>query len=79
MPYIVVHMIKRNVKAKRAVAKAVTDAVVDALKIPSTKVHVIINEMAKDQNATAGVLYCDNEKSAKKPKKTETTRKRKKA
>lgn len=62
MPYIVVHMIKRDVNAKRAVAKAVTDAVVDALKISPAKVHVVINEMAKDQNATAGVLYCDNEK-----------------
>ncbi len=77
MPYVIVHMIKRDLKAKRAVAKAVTDAVCDALKIPPAKVHIVINEMAKEQNATAGVLYCDNEKNT--AKKQKSSRKRRKA
>jgi 4-oxalocrotonate tautomerase len=62
MPYVVLHIIKRDLKAKRAVAKAVTNAVVKALKVPPEAVHIVINEMTKEQYATAGVLYCDGEK-----------------
>jgi 4-oxalocrotonate tautomerase family enzyme len=68
MPYIIIHMIKRDQKARRAVAKAVTDAVAASLKIPAQKIHIVINEMEKDQNATAGILYCDDERKTKKKK-----------
>jgi len=68
MPYIVIHMIKRDRSARRAVAKAVSHAVVTSLKVPPRKVHIIIHEMEKDQNATAGVLYCDDEKPKGKKK-----------
>ena len=69
MPIVVLHIIKRPLKAKRAVAKAVSDAIVTALKVPHEKVHIVINEMTKEQYATSGVLYCDGgKKKAKKRK-----------
>ena len=62
MPYVVIHMIKRDLKAKRAAAKAVTEVLAETLKVPPQKIHIVFNEMAKEQNATAGVLSCDGDK-----------------
>lgn len=59
MPIVVVNMFKRDVKMKRAAAKAIAEVVADSLQTPLSGVHIVFNEMSKDQYAVAGTLYCD--------------------
>lgn len=68
MPYVHIDIIKRDLKKKRVLAKAVTQAVVDALGAAPEKVHVIINEISREQHAIGGVLNVDMAKKAGKKK-----------
>ena len=77
MPVVHIDIIKRPVAAKRKLAKAVTDAIVSALGVAPESVTIVINEMAKDQYATAGTLLADKTaKPAKSRKPEKQTRKK---
>ena len=78
MPYVTIDIIKRSLKQKRALVRAVTKAVAAALNSSPERVHVIINEMTRDRHAIGGVLDSDRKKkTAKKKKKMKSTGKRK--
>ncbi|MDL2272923.1 tautomerase family protein [Desulfovibrio sp. OttesenSCG-928-I05] len=60
MPSIFVHMFPgRDVKAKRAFAKAVTDAAVEHLQCHRDGVSIIFSEMATEDFARGGLLKSD--------------------
>lgn len=69
MPYVNIAILKRGLKEKRALAKAVTEAIAKTLEISYDRVHIVISEMSKEQNAIAGELLCDRLKKADKKKK----------
>ncbi|MDD3182734.1 MAG: 4-oxalocrotonate tautomerase family protein [Alphaproteobacteria bacterium] len=60
MPVVHIDIIKRPLAAKRKLALAVTDAIVDALGVSPESICIVINEMDKDQYATAGRLHVDS-------------------
>jgi 4-oxalocrotonate tautomerase len=62
MPYVTIDIFKRDLKIKRALVKAVTKAVVKTLKSAPERVHVVINEMKRDQHAVGGMLSSDAKK-----------------
>jgi 4-oxalocrotonate tautomerase len=66
MPYVRIDIIKRDLKKKRELAKAVIQAVVTALGTAPEKVHVIINEITRDQHAIGGVLNLDSKRKGTK-------------
>ena len=60
MPIIQVHMIEgRTVDQKRALVAGVTDAVVKSLNVKPDDVRIILEEMARQDYAIAGVLHAD--------------------
>ncbi|MGE4350643.1 MAG: 4-oxalocrotonate tautomerase family protein [Bdellovibrionales bacterium] len=59
MPVVHIDIIKRPLAAKRKLARAVTDAVVDALGVSPEAVSIVINEMDPGQYAVAGALRVD--------------------
>ena len=60
MPIIQVHMIEgRTVDQKRALVANVTDAVAKSLNVKPDDVRIILQEMAKQDYAVAGVLTAD--------------------
>lgn len=60
MPLITVQLFEgRTVEQKRAYAKALTDASVQALGIDPGAVDVIFSDVKKSDWATAGVLWSD--------------------
>lgn len=60
MPIIQVHMIEgRTVDQKRALVAGVTDAVVKSLNVKPDDVRIILQEMARQDYAIAGVLTAD--------------------
>lgn len=71
MPVVHIDIIKRPLAAKRKLAKAVTEAIVSSLGVAPESICIVINEMDKDQYATAGRLYVDQSTpKSKKPKST---------
>jgi 4-oxalocrotonate tautomerase len=62
MPTVHVYMLKRGLKERRAVARAVSGAVASTLKIPLENVCVVLNEVTKEHYAVGGKLYSDTEK-----------------
>lgn len=66
MPVVHIDIIKRPLAAKRKLVKAVTDAIVDSLGVSPESICIVINEMDKDQYATAGRLYADQSAQKKK-------------
>jgi|GEM_PF-2361177 phenylpyruvate tautomerase PptA (4-oxalocrotonate tautomerase family) len=50
---------KRDLKKRRALARAVTAGIVGLLKIPAKDVHIVIQEIKRDQYAVGGVLMSD--------------------
>ena len=60
MPIIQVHMIEgRTVDQKRALVANMTDAVTKSLNVKPDDVRIILQEMAKQDYAVAGVLIAD--------------------
>lgn len=60
MPFVVVHMWEgRSVAQKRALAKAITDAMVEHADASPDALHVAIQEYPRENWARAGVLGID--------------------
>ncbi|WP_369250074.1 4-oxalocrotonate tautomerase DmpI [Streptomyces sp. R41] len=59
MPIVTVQQGPRDVELKRNLVKRVTDAFVDAYKIPAESVQVWIHEVPADSWASAGKLTAD--------------------
>ncbi|HEY8453044.1 MAG: 2-hydroxymuconate tautomerase [Micromonosporaceae bacterium] len=60
MPFVVVHMWEgRTVEQKRALTKAITDAMVTHAGARPDGLHVVIQEYPKENWARAGVLGVD--------------------
>lgn len=60
MPFVVVHMWEgRSVEDKRALAKAITDAMVVHAHAQPDALHVVIQEYPRENWARAGVLGID--------------------
>lgn len=60
MPVVVVKMIKgRTLQQKRELAKAITNSVVSILDVEPEWVSVVIEEVDRENWATAGELYID--------------------
>lgn len=60
MPIVQVEMLKgRTVEQKRAMAKKVTEALVETIGCKTEAVKIIMREMEFEDYAQAGVLHCD--------------------
>ncbi|MFI6685563.1 4-oxalocrotonate tautomerase DmpI [Streptomyces sp. NPDC050485] len=59
MPIVTMQRGPRDVEVKREPVKRVTDAFVDAYKVPAESVQVWIHEVPKDSWGAAGVLTAD--------------------
>ncbi|WP_043678902.1 4-oxalocrotonate tautomerase DmpI [Streptomyces xylophagus] len=59
MPIVTVQQGPRDVELKRDLVKRVTDAFVDAYKIPAESVQVWIHEVPADSWGAAGKLIAD--------------------
>lgn len=60
MPFVVVHMWEgRTTDEKRALTKAITDAMVEHAHASPDALHVVIQEYTKDNWARGGVLGID--------------------
>jgi 4-oxalocrotonate tautomerase len=60
MPIIQVHMFEgRTPDQKRALVASMTDAVVKSLNVKADDVRIILQEMARQDYAIAGVLTAD--------------------
>jgi 4-oxalocrotonate tautomerase len=61
MPFVEVHMIAgRTDEQKRALTKAITEALVVHANASPDHLHVVINEFTKENWARAGVLLSDS-------------------
>lgn len=62
MPFVVVHMYQgRTVEQKRALTKAITDAMVEHADARPDALQVVIQEYPKENWARGGVLGIDRE------------------
>ncbi len=60
MPFVIVHMWEgRSVEQKRALTKAITDAMVEHANAKPDALHVAIQEYPRENWARAGVLGID--------------------
>lgn len=60
MPFVVVHMFEgRTVEQKRALTKAITDAMAEHAGARTDGLHVVIQEYSTENWARAGVLGVD--------------------
>jgi 4-oxalocrotonate tautomerase len=56
MPVVQISMIQgRTAEKKEELIKKVTDAIVDALRIPKDRVRIILNEVSKENLGYGGV------------------------
>jgi 4-oxalocrotonate tautomerase len=56
MPIVQISMIQgRTAEKKEELIKKVTDAIVDALRIPKDRVRIILNEVSKENLGYGGV------------------------
>lgn len=62
MPIVTVQQGPRSVELKRELVRQITDAFVDAYKIPAESVQVWINETPADSWGSAGKLTADQRK-----------------
>ena len=64
MPNVTVLMYKgRSMDQKRAMVKAVTDAIADTLGVDAERVRIYIEERSKDDIAHGGEILSDMEKT----------------
>lgn len=60
MPNVVIDFLEgRSLDQKRAMAKRVTEALVETLNCKPEAVQIVIHEISKDQIANGGILRCD--------------------
>lgn len=60
MPIVNINLIEgRSVEQKRALVAAVTDAICKTVNVTPDHVRIILQDMAKQDYAVAGVLHCD--------------------
>ncbi|WP_005034811.1 4-oxalocrotonate tautomerase [Holophaga foetida] len=60
MPIVQVNLIEgRTLEQKRRLVAEITNAVVNCVDAPPDAVKVILNEMPRENYASAGVLYAD--------------------
>jgi len=59
MPIVTIQQGPRDVEQKRDLVKRVTDAFVDALRVPAESVQVWIHEVPADSWGAAGKLKAD--------------------
>ena len=59
MPNVVVQQMPKTLELKRELVARITDAFVDAYKIPADTVHVWIHEESAENYAVAGKLIAD--------------------
>jgi len=59
MPVVTVQQLPKTVELKRELVARITDAFVDAYKIPADTVHVWIEESSAENYAVAGKLIAD--------------------
>lgn len=59
MPTIQIDMLPRTLEQKRAVAKKVTEAMVETLQVSPDSVTIIIRECSTENLSKAGLLRCD--------------------
>jgi 4-oxalocrotonate tautomerase len=60
VPFVIVHMWEgRSVEQKRALARAITDAMVEHAGASPDALHVVIQEYPRENWARAGVLGVD--------------------
>ena len=60
MPFVIVHMWEgRSVEQKRALTRAITDAMVEHAEASPDALHVVIQEYARENWARGGVLGSD--------------------
>ena len=60
MPIVQIDMLEgRTLEQKRALAKKVTEAIVETAQCPAEAVTIVIRESAKEHIAKAGVLMLD--------------------
>ncbi|MER5729856.1 4-oxalocrotonate tautomerase DmpI [Streptomyces sp. NPDC002138] len=59
MPIVTIQQGPRGIELKRELVKRVTDAFVDAYKIPAETVQVWIHEVPADSWGAAGTLIAD--------------------
>lgn len=63
MPIVQIHLMAgRSDEKKRALVKAVTEAVCATVDAPPEKVRIILSEMAENDYAVGGVLVKDSKK-----------------
>ena len=66
MPVVQIHMLNTHSLAeKRRMVAAVTEALVQTLKVPAEWVNIIVSEMNPTQSAVGGLLIKDIEQKAK--------------
>jgi 4-oxalocrotonate tautomerase len=63
MPIVTIQQGPRDVELKRELVARITDAFVDALKVPADSVQVWIQEVPTDSWAIGGTLTADRQKS----------------
>ncbi|KEO85074.1 2-hydroxymuconate tautomerase [Tumebacillus flagellatus] len=60
MPFVHIEMVEgRTVEQKRELAKRVTEAVSEIAGVPAERVHVIFQDMKKEDYASGGTLVLD--------------------
>ncbi len=63
MPIVTIKIVEgRTVEQKRAMVKAVTEAICKTVNAPAAAVHISIIDMKKENLADEGVLLCDQKK-----------------
>jgi 4-oxalocrotonate tautomerase len=63
MPFVHIEWVEgRTLDQKRELTKRITDAVAEVAGVPQDRVHVIFNEMKKDDYAVGGELMIDKNK-----------------
>lgn len=63
MPIVTIQQGPRDVELKRDLVARITDAFVDALKVPAESVQVWIHETPADSWGVGGTLTADRKKS----------------
>jgi 4-oxalocrotonate tautomerase len=56
MPIVQISLVQgRTLEKKEELIKKVTDAIVDTLKIPKDRVHIVLNEISKENIGHGGI------------------------
>lgn len=60
MPIVHIHMLEgRTLDQKRELVRSVTEAVVNSVSVPPERVHIVIDEMKRENFGECGILNCE--------------------